>query len=282
MRVLVIGASGFVGTYLMRYFQGYGTSTRGGKGLFKFDLMQPERLNNIIEEISPELVINSSGMTNVDECEISPEKAVRINGDSVKRISEISKDHGAYFVQISTDYVFDGNKGIYNEEDSTNPINQYGKSKLVGEKYALAEKAVVLRISTPFGIGIPGGKTTFINFVIGNLECENEVRAVTDQFTTPTFVEDVGPAIKALQDKGANGIFHLGVRERISRYDFSIKIADLFELDKSLVRKASLEDFEFVARRPKDTTMNMSKISSFFKPNGLDASLEKIYREMAR
>lgn len=279
MKVLVIGASGFVGSYLMEHFRGYGTSTAGDDRLFRFDLMQPEELSRIADEINPDLIINSAGITNVDACERDPDAASVINGESVKYLSRIAREYGSGFVQISTDYVFDGKKGNYSEGDPVNPINSYGKSKLAGEKHALSGNSIVLRISTPFGHGIPGGKMTFLDFVAQNLKAGKGIKAVTDQFTTPTFVGDIAPAIENLFNAGKHGIYHLGVPEKISRFDFSIKVAKICGLDRSLVSTAKLSDFKFEAERPMDTSLNTEKISEIFLPGNLDESLKQIFQD---
>lgn len=276
MNVLVIGGTGFIGQHLMRYFVAEGTSTVEKRGFIKLDITDRNSLKKVIEKTKPSVVINSSGMTAVDECERRPEDAMKINGKSVEALSSICHKKKIKFIQISTDYVFDGKSGSYREQDRTNPVNQYGLSKLEGEKAALMHDGIVLRISTPYGVNYIHRKETFFDFVIENLTFGNEIRIVNDQFTTPTFVNDIPRAIMELIRSDESGIFHLGLREKISRYDFAIKIAEFFGLEKEKIIPVSLDDISFLAERPRDSSLNVNKITRYLFMESLDGSMEMI------
>ena len=153
MKTLVFGASGFVGFYLKRYFNAVGTAQSDKNGNRKVNFLNENEIVKIINSEKPDLIINSAGLTNVDECERNPDLAFKLNGDSVRTIARESQKINAKFVQMSTDYVFDGAKGNYKETDSTNPINVYGKSKLLGEENALNHlDPIVLRIEMPYDL----------------------------------------------------------------------------------------------------------------------------------
>ncbi len=276
MRTLVVGGSGFVGRYLVRHFDAVGTSGRGRDGFPKLDITRRQEVERLFERFRPELVINAAAMTNVDECERRREEAFMINADGVMNISEAAYRVKAKLVQISTDYVFDGAKGDYGEDDPTNPVNVYGSSKLRGELYALERDALVLRISSPFGINLGRGKESFFEYVLRALAGGERVKALVDQITTPTFVEDVPEAIDALVQRGSAGTFHLAVREAISRYEFAIKVAEFAGFEPGRVDRITSREMNFYARRPRDTSMKTDKISGSFRTTELSKALKDL------
>ena len=276
MKTLVLGGSGFVGRYLVRHFDAVGTSGTGRDGFVKLDITRRPEVEGLFERFRPELVINAAAMTNVDECERHREEAFMINAEGVRNISEEAHRVKARLVQISTDYVFDGGKGDYGEDDPTNPVNVYGSSKLRGELYALERDALVLRISSPFGVNLGGGKESFFEYVLRALAAGGRVKALVDQITTPTFVEDVPEAIDALVQKGSTGTFHLAVKEAISRYEFAIRIAELAGFEPDRVDKITSREMNFYAKRPQNTSMSTDKISSSFKTTDLSNDMKKL------
>ena len=281
MEALVIGGSGFLGGYLTKFFNCKGTSNSDKPGFVNLDICNYDSVDKVLKKTLPEVVINAAAMTNVDECEVKKDLAFRINGDAVGTIAKISKEINAKFVQISTDYVFDGSKGNYTETDKTNPINVYGKSKEIGEENALKYSGVVIRITAPFGINYSQNKSTFFDLIINKLKNNETVNAVTDQYNAPTFIKDVGPAIKTIIDRNLDGIFHLAVNERLSRYDFATKVAKTYGLniDNILpIRMTSLPSFK--ANRPIDTSMSINKIKSIFKLKSVVECLIEIRDEV--
>ncbi len=273
MKILVIGGSGFIGSFLMKQYNCTGTSTTGGGSLVKLDIRDPESVNSLLREIEPELVINASGMTNVDFCETHPDQALEINGEAVKNLSYACSRKGIKFVHISTDYVFDGISGNYVETDSPNPVNEYGKSKVAGESLCNLENDIVLRISTPYGPNLARAKMTFMEFVVSKVGAGQVVRIVKDQITTPTYVGDIPSAIDALIRDGCKGIYHLGSRERLSRYQFACMVAEVFGHDVQYVVSVSTEELHFIAKRPKDSSLNVEKISQHYQIPTIRSSL---------
>ncbi len=277
MKTLVFGASGFVGFYLKRYFNAVGTAQSDKNGNRKVNFLDENEIVEIINNEKPDLIINSAGLTNVDECERNPDLAFKLNGDSVRIIARESQKVNAKFVQISTDYVFDGTKGNYKETDSPNPINVYGKSKLLGEENALnCLDSIVLRIEMPYGINLAKNKEVFFESIVNNLRASKAINVANDQIISPTYVEDIANAIDILVKNRQRGIFHLASKEHFSRYEFAIKIADVFNFDKSLIKGTSLDSFKLVAKRPKNTYLNIDKISKFFEIKAVEDNLKEI------
>ena len=280
MKTLVLGGSGFVGYYLAKHFNAISASAHQKEGYIKLDITNKEEVSEVLNKIKPELIINSAAIADVDLCEKEKETAMLVNGYAVEWLSSLSKEIGAKFVQISTDYVFDGLTGNYKEDDTPNPINEYGKSKLIGEENALKNDAIVLRIEMPYGINIAKNKNVFFESVINNLKEGKTVNAAVDQIISPTFVEDIPKAVEVLVEKEANGIFHLASKEHFSRFEFVNIIADVFNFDKTFIKPVKLADFKMLAKRPKNTFLNIDKISKFYEIKPLKENLEKIKNEI--
>ena len=276
IKVLVIGGSGFVGSHLMRYFAASGTSSTGVDGLIKLDIRDTNQIRRVIGDTNPELVINSSGLTNVDYCETHPEEALEINGTAVGNIADCAEENGSILCHISTDYVFPGSSGNYREEDRSDPVNKYGISKKIGDEMLNGRKNIILRISTPYGINHSRRKKTFLEFVVSNLMEGKKIRIVTDQFTTPTYVNEISSSTEKLYNARKYGIYHLGAIECLSRYDFSLLVADAFSLDRSLIEKAKTGELNFVARRPLNVCMNCSKIREIMNISDIESNLKEI------
>lgn len=280
MKTLVLGGSGFVGYYLAKHFNAISASAHQKEGYVKLDITNKEEVSEVLNKIKPELIINSAAIADVDLCEKEKEMAMLVNGYAVEWLSSLSKEIGAEFVQISTDYVFDGLTGNYKEEDTLNPINEYGKSKLIGEENALKNDAIVLRIEMPYGLNLAKNKNVFFESVITNLKAGNPVNAALDQIISPTFVEEIPKAVEVLVGKGANGIFHMASKEHFSRFEFVNIIADVFNFDKTIIKPVKLDDFKMLAKRPKNTFLNIDKISKFYKIKPLKENLKKIKNEI--
>lgn len=276
IKALVIGGSGFVGCHLTRYFSALGTSSTLKKGFMRLDIRDKEQIKQMIDQVNPDLVINSSGLTGVDYCEMHPEEAMLINGTAVASIAECAEANGSVFCHISTDYVFSGSSGNYKEDDSPDPVNVYGHSKLRGEDLLKGSKVIILRISTPYGINNSERKKTFLEFIVNNLREGKRISIVKDQITTPTYINEISTAIEKLYNLKEYGIYHLGARECISRYDFSLLVAEEFSLSKNIIDSVLTKDMEFVAKRPLNVCMDSSKIGRILNIADIRTNLKEI------
>ncbi len=274
MKYLVVGASGFLGSFLKRGLGADGVSSHAYENDYIVDMRKTDSTLSFFSKQRYDVVINCAGFTNVDNCEKEPESAFLSNAKLVENIAQAGKTSGFKLIHISTDYVFDGEHGNYREVDFPNPINEYGKSKLIGEKAVDLNRDVILRISTPFGKNWSRRKKTFMEYVMENLSHGKKISVVTDQFTNPTYIADVLRFIKAGSKKGFAGIFHLGVKDRVSRYEFALAVAERFSLNAELIGKAKLSDLKFTAKRPRDTSFNLYKVGNILKIQDLGSSLE--------
>ncbi len=253
MRLLIFGASGQLGIELSKLFpdaiKTY-NSVEIPNGI-RADITNYSEVEDLILKLRPEVVINTVAYTDVDGCEKNKERAFKINAEAVRHIVRSARVVEAYLVHVSTDYVFDGNKGNYSEQDLPNPINYYGLTKLLGEAYALSyDDALVIRTSGVFR------HKGFPVYVYKALKSGKEVSAFKG-FYSPISAKRLAEAIKELVELRKTGIINVA-GERISRYELALKIAEMYGLDKSKIRE--VEDVpNWVAKRPYDSSLNIEK-----------------------
>ncbi|HEC87728.1 MAG TPA: dTDP-4-dehydrorhamnose reductase [Thermoplasmata archaeon] len=284
MRIFVTGGSGLVGRCLQKklhekkvFFSFYKHSINQ-KNFIQMDITKKEEVFRVMEKFSPDVIIHTAALTNVDKCEVEKETAYSINVTGTKNIAEYAKNYNCKLIYISTDYVFDGEKGFYIEEDIPNPINFYGFTKLEGEKIVseICNDFIIARTSVVYGVE----KNNFLTWILNNLKNNNEIKVVKNQFVSPTLNLDLCEQILSLLEKDCEGYFHTAGGERMSRYEFALSVADFFKLDKKLIVPVNMEDIDWVASRPADSSLNISKISKIKKPYTLIESLEIIERDI--
>lgn len=261
MKVLVTGISGILGSALAEIDRNIiGTYNKNkpnieNKSIF-LDITDIDKvLMELIKE-KPDIVIHTAALTDVDYCEDHKEEAFSTNVIGTKNILEACKKIDAKIVFMSTDFVFDGLKGLYKETDLVNPISYYSKTKVECENIVRAYKNhIIVRTGVIYG----KGTKKFVNFVIDSLKNKQKIKVVLDHFNSPTLNFDLAKAILKLLNKNFIGTIHLAGSERISRYDFALNIAYVFGLDNNLIVPIKSSDFDQKARRPKDSSLNVEK-----------------------
>ncbi|MEM1604666.1 MAG: dTDP-4-dehydrorhamnose reductase [Fervidicoccaceae archaeon] len=269
MKVLVTGATGLLGYWLIDVlalsgydvYATYHEKVPLSKNVswVKLNLEDMQSIAKTISEIKPDIVIHSAAYTDVDGCEINKEKAYMINYIGTEAVARASRDVN-YFIYISTDYVFGGEKGLYKEEDAPAPVNYYGLTKLLGEvavKNILPDRSVVVRVSGLYGYS-PTGKKNFGVIALEKLLKREPIEAFVDQWLSPTYVRFLAMAITKLIEKKPVGIIHVA-GERLSRYDFALKLADILGVERELVRPITMDSVKLIALRPRDSSLDTSK-----------------------
>ena len=283
MKIFVSGGSGLLGRKIAEIATIRGYEVYAGYCHNKPEFGEPIKLDlsrygdlEVIYKIRPEIIIHAAALTNVDECETNKELAYEINVQGTRRLSEIGKELGAFVVYISTDYVFDGAKGMYCEGDMTNPINHYGKTKLEGEHVVktICEDWIIARTSVLYGWN--PAKPNFVTWALDELMAGNRIKIVSDQFNSPTLSDNLADMLIELIKRDEHGVFHTSGGERISRYDFAIKIAEIFDLNSELIEPITSDQLNWTAKRPADSSLDVSKISNIEKPLTIEESLEKM------
>ncbi len=291
MKFLVTGSAGLVGQNVVRDLvqqnhevYSFYHDDKPIHGIpISLDLTNLEKIKQTMQKIKPDIVIHLAAMTNVDLCETEKKLAHTLNAKSTETLAKEAAKINAFFVYVSTDYVFDGKEGIRKEDDIPRPLGYYGKTKLEGEMSLnnLASNWAIARTSTPFGIH--SKKKSFPLWVKENIESNKEIKVLTDQYTSPTYVPNLSKMIIEVSTKQINGIIHLAGSTRISRYDFAVMIAEKLGLDRSLLLKAKTEDMSWKAKRPKDSSLDVTKATEILneKPQTIQQSLSLFIDEMA-
>ncbi len=262
-KILIIGASGFLGKQIFsdfsKKFAVKGTyNSNPAEGMAKLDLNDFDALKKICADFLPDIIIHCAGETKVDSYE-TDSTVPKIQLKFIKNISDACNLFRATLVFFSTDFVFDGKKGNYNELDKTRPKTAYGKNKLECEKIAQKVKNhLILRVSTLYGADINSKK--FVNYTISKLLAGEEILVASDYFRSPTLINDISAALSKLISVGESGIFHVAGDSQISLFAAAKLIAKEFRQNAELVKPCKGKELGFQANRPLDTTLNILKL----------------------
>jgi len=289
LKFLVTGSAGLVGQQVVKdlsksnqVFSCYNESKPEYGDSVKMDLKNYEMVSSILTEIKPDVVIHLGAMTGVDLCEKEKTSASEINTKATEIIAKECSKLNSFLVYVSTDYVFDGNFGMYKEDDVANPLGFYGKSKLEGEKAVqnFSTNWCIVRTSTPFGLHPT--KKSFPIWVIENLQKQKQIDVLIDQFTSPTYVPNLSRMLIEISERRITGIIHAAGASKISRYQMASMVSDKLNLDGTLLKQISMNKMKWVAQRPKDSSLDVSRASSILneKPQKIDQSLNLFIDEM--
>lgn len=216
----------------------------------KLDVLDRAALKQVVMGTMSEVVVNLAAMTNVDKCETDRLLCWNANVTLVEQLARLCRIMDAQLVQLSTDYVFDGAKGLYSETDLPNPISYYGKSKLAAENVALGAGVHAAVVRTNVVYGPDDNHPDFVRWVIDALDSGTPVKIVSDQFSNPTYVDDVAEAILRIVRRRRAGMFHIAGTDWISRLEFAQRIAAMFKGNAELLIPITTEELKQPARRP--------------------------------
>jgi len=287
-KLLVTGASGLLGSKIVGLAREdyeviplHNTNSLHPNSL-KLDITNQNQVFNLFNKLKPDAAIHTASETNVDKCETEKKLAWEVNADGTRNIAEACQTSGTKLLYISTDYVFNGKKGNYNEEDEPNPINYYGVTKLEGENQVIqhCKNYAILRTSVLYGWH--PWKQNFATWAINELKQNKEITVVEDHYNTPTLADNLAEmAIEAIP-KDLQGVYHACGSERIGRYEFARQIARAFDLNQNLIRPIKMEQLTaWIAKRPRDSSLNTDKIRSQLeaKPLNMTEGLDRMKKE---
>ena len=278
MKLLITGASGLFGARLAQaavnnsfsvYSAHYKHTISHGTAV-KLDVTNKDQVEKTIHKLSPDVIVHSAALTNVDKCEEQKQTAYKTNVKATENIVGATKKTGSFLVYISTDYIFDGKTGMYKETDPANPVNYYGYTKLMAEKQVQTlNDYCIARPSVIYGSNPAAGKVNFALWLLNKLKNKEEVKIVTDQWNTPTLNTNLANMVLEILEQRLTGIYHLCGATRLSRYDFSVLLAQEFGLDTTLIVQAESEQFHWAAKRPRDSSLNTTKAAQTLKTKPL-------------
>ncbi|MDA8066304.1 MAG: dTDP-4-dehydrorhamnose reductase [Thermaerobacter sp.] len=254
MRILVTGAGGQLGTQLARRLASVHQVAQRSHA--QLDVADLAAVRDTLRRERPQVVLHCAAMTNVDRCEEEPEAAFRVNALGSRNVAAAAQELGALLVYVSTDYVFNGEKGApYTEFDPVDPVNVYGHSKLAGEEFVreLCPRHLIVRTAWLYS---GRGKSDFVHTVRSLLEQGQPIRMVDDQRGSPTWVPDLTAALEQLLQREAAGLYHLAGGGACSRFEFARTIARLSGHDPEGIRPVPTSAFPRPARRPRDSSLD--------------------------
>lgn len=290
-RVLIIGASGFLGTELNKTFkldssyEVFGTYSKTTEHNLEFlAVTDLESINKIFLKIQPDIVIITAALTNVEYCETNIEETYKINVLGIENIVKACKQYKSRVIYVSTEYVFDGIDGPYDEKSKVNTINYYGETKLLGEKIIQSELEDYLIVRTTVVYGWNLDSKNFIMQLIKNLSENKIMKVPMDQISSPTYCPNISKMIKECCDKDISGILNLAGNDIMDRYTFAVKAAEILDLDKELLMPVKTAVLGQIAKRPLNAGLKVDKAIEILenKPKGVIESLielKKSYTE---
>lgn len=276
MRIGITGASGMLGTALIDrlHLEHELFATGRTQGIIRehvhwgcFDLLDTTSLINWLSKNRIQVVIHCAAMVNVDQCEELPDRAHKIHYQTTKVISEYLERTGGYMVYLSTDSVFNGNNsGMYSEDDIPDPMNVYAKTKLAGEEPVLEmQNGLVLRTNI---IGWSrDDRLSFSEWVLKGLVEKNKISLFYDVTFTPLHVSDLSDVIQRLISNKLTGLYHIGSNAPLSKYEFGMAMADIFNLDNACIAKASMKTLNLQADRPSNMSLSSAKLKNILNIN---------------
>lgn len=281
-RLLVTGASGLLGANLVLTAAGRHDIVAvchqhpirlDGVKTVSADLTQPGVVRGVLREQMPEWVVHCAAATDVDACEEDPEWADRLNRFMAEQVAVAARETGAKLIHISTDAVFDGETGNYTEEDVPRPINVYGRTKLAGERAVqdAYPEAMVIRTNI-FGWNVQP-KQSLAEWFLAHLEAGQECNGYRDVWVTPILVNDLAEILLEMLASGAQGLYHVAGADCVSKYEFGLRLAEVFGLDRTLIRPISVDEAGLKARRPKRLCLASGKKLAGSDRSGISLSI---------
>ena len=284
-KLLLTGASGFLGYHLLRLAADYEVyavyHTRagdyGGATWVNCNLTNYIDTGNLFDDIEPDLVIHAAAISDANYCQQHEDAAMAVNVEASINLAGICSDFQIPFVFTSTDLVFDGTKGSYEETDAVNPLNAYGEQKVIAEReiHRIYPPALIARLPMLFGRP-EASKANYLNKLLSQLRNWEMAKLFVDEYRSAAGARSVAKGLLQVAET-ATGIVHIAGPERLSRYDFGVLVANHFGIDKGLLEACSQKDVKMAAPRPADVSMNIAKaVTLGYAPLTADEELKLI------
>lgn len=274
-KILIVGANGFIGRRLLNDLsrnENYAVTgcslhddIAPGAGNYRFisaDISRMPEQSTLFREARPDVVINASALSVPDYCEAHREEAENINASAVGQLAFRCETSGARLIHLSTDFIFSGNTGVlYTEDDAPAPVNYYGMTKLKGETRVaeLCSNYAIVRVAVVYGAAVAGQHGNILQLVANRLRNNEVIRVASDQWRTPTFVGDVSQGIEKLIAHPGSGIYHISGAECLSISDIAYRVADVLNLDYSLILPMPTKQLGEAIPRPRFSGLNIEK-----------------------
>ena len=252
----------------------------------EMDILNAVQVREVIERYSPDAIVHTAAMTNVDICEANKSLCRQLNVDAVQTLISICEEKNIQLIHLSTDFVFDGANGPYKEEDAVNPVSYYGESKVLAEELLNNSKAnwAILRTILVYGITSDMSRSNIVLWAKGALEKASPINVVNDQWRMPTLAEDLAEACLLAIEKNAKGIYHVSGKDYMSIADLVRKVADFWGLDQSFINEISSTGLNQTAKRPVRTGFVLDKTIKDldYRPHSFEEGLAILDQQMKK
>lgn len=292
--ILIIGANGFTGRRMLNDYAGKPEYNVTGCSLrkdiqpgenYRFiqaDIRDEAAVQVLFNETRPDVVINTSALSVPDYCETHHDEAFATNVVAVEKLANACEKYQSRFIHLSTDFVFDGKTNrLYSEQDLPHPVNYYGVTKLEGEKRVAAccNNYAIVRVVVVYGKALPGQHGNILQLVANRLRNGEEIRVVSDQWRTPTYVGDISMGVEQLMNHPANGIYHICGGECLTIAEIAYRVADYLKLDRSLIHPVTTEEMQEATPRPRFSGLNIEKAQRElgYAPHSLEEGMKRMF-----
>lgn len=299
LRILLTGSNGLLGQKIVyaslkrNDIQLLATSkgenrlhSKAGYHYASMDITNADEVTAIIENFKPHCIINTAAMTNVDACEKDQENCWKMNVEAVRTMTELCELHNIHLIHLSTDFVFDGEKGYYSEEDVPNPLSHYARSKYESEKVVQQARidSAIIRTIIIYGVVDDKQRSNVVIWTINSLRQQKDINVISDQMRSPTLAEDLADACVQAALKRATGIYHVSGSETMSILEMVNRTADFFQLDKKYIHPITTDQLKQPAKRPLLTGFNIDKAKRElnFQPHTLLQGLKIVKMQLEK
>ncbi len=266
-KILVIGGMGLVGDALVRTWRSRGAQVCSADfkaapqtGARQLDMRDEAAVRALLAEFKPEITAVPAANPFVDYCELHPEETRQVNVAGTSNVARACRDFGSRMVFFSSDYVFDGIKGAYREDDAVRPLNEYGRQKAEAEAGVLAAGPTNLVVRTSTAYGWQSEPKNLVLQIRNKLGAAEPMKVASGILCNPTYADNLAEVVAELSQRDLSGIFHVVGAERLLRLDFARLAARTFGLDESLIIPVPLSEFKSPTQRPKDSSLLTDKV----------------------
>ncbi len=299
-KILVTGANGLLGQKLLEQlinhpnFDLIATAKGENRSLVKsgycfesLDIANASQVEEIALKHRPDYIINAAAMTNVDACESEKELCLLLNVNAVKFLVDAANKVDAHFIQLSTDFIFDGvGAGMYKEDAVPHPLSFYADSKLMGEQVVqtFAKKWSIARTIIVYGVVADMSRSNVILWVKKSLEEGKKINVVDDQYRTPTLADDLAKGCILIAEKNAEGLFNLAGKDFMNIYELAKRVAHFWGLDAQLITPSKSDTLKQAAKRPPITGLDISKAVEIlgYNPVSFEEGLKEVEKQLKR
>mgnify|MGYP002338700692 CR=1 FL=1 len=257
---------------------------KGNYHYHTLDITMPSMVDDLMQRARPHVLINAAALANVNHCEKEKAECQQVNTEAVTTLIRLANHHKTHLVQISTDFVFQGQQSTYQEDDPRNPVNHYGLAKKQAEDQVMEEASLwsIVRTILVYGYVPELKRNNLVTWVYQSLQQGKPIKVVSDQYRMPTLAEDLAGAIVQIARQEKEGIYHISGREGMSIEQMAQRVGDYFNLDTSLITPVTSAELGEPARRPTHSGFNLFKAEKElgYLPHSFEEGLEVVEQQM--